>query len=264
MSLCRPRPLALLLAVLLMSAMANHAARAAEPRSELAQVVGLLGYGGGIHQFKNYILRGQSHYRIAALDSFDRARLIVATLARNELFDAGERASLQALDDVIDDYQQALQKAANLHRESLSAELIDRLVLVEDDEALAGLERLRSRWVWSDFEEMEYRLGYGHAIHDFKNFVMRGHQRHYTGALEQLLAVESLIASQLATDRLAEEHREALGRLDRVVRGYLDYLPLIDKFHNMQRPVQQIDLAVKVNDGPGIEGLSTLRRPVGE
>ena len=41
--------------------------------------------------------------------------------------------------------------------------------------------------------------------------------------------------------------------------SYRDYLPLVDKLHAMQRPVRQIDLAVKVNDDPGIAGLAQLR-----
>jgi methyl-accepting chemotaxis protein len=136
-------------------------------------------------------------------------------------------------------------------------------VLIDDSAAVIALEALRARWQWNDFEEMEYLLGYGQAIHNFKNFVLRGHERYDAEALEQLLAVDALIATQLAAEGVDDGDRVSLEQLERVVHGYRDYLPLVDKLHAMQRPVRQIDLAVKVNDDPGIAGLAQLRKAGG-
>jgi methyl-accepting chemotaxis protein len=250
----------LLFAVLVLPALAVNAAT---PRDDVAQVIRLLGYGGGIHQFKNYVLRGHARYREAAAISFDKARTIIDRLSSSAELDAGDKAALDGLGGTVDAYIDALQRVTELRSERLTADLVDRLVLIDDASAVAALEALRARWQWSDFEEMEYQLGYGHAIHDFKNFVLRGQPRYHASALEHLLAVDALIANQLAVEGLGDGDRAALEKLERVVHGYRDYLPLVDKLHAMQRPVQQIDLAVKVNDGPGTTGLAQLRQPGG-
>jgi len=255
----RPFVAVLLFAVLSLPAFVAHAS----PRDDVAQVVRLIGYGGGIHYFKNYVLRGQPRYREAAAASFGEARTVIDRLSTSAEFDAGDKSALRSLGTIIDAYIDALQRVTELRRERLTADLVDRLVLIDDGDALAGLGVLRARWQWSDFEEMEYQLGYGHAIHNFKNFVLRDQSRYHAEALENLLSVDALIATQLAEEGLGDGDRAALEKLERVVHGYRDYLPLVDKLHAMQRPVQQVDLAVKVNDGPGTTGLAKLRQSGG-
>ena len=256
----RPFAVALLLAALILPALA---VAAPTPRADIAQVVRLLGYGGGIHHFKNYVLRGQPRYRDAAVAAFGQARSALERLAARVEITTADKAAVRTIDITVAAYADALQQVTALHREGLTADLVDRLVMIDDRAALAGFEVLRARWQWSAFEDMEYRLGYGHAIHDFKNFVLRGQERYHTGALENLLAVDALLATQLADARLEAGDRVALEQLERVVHGYRDYLPLVDKLHAMQRPVQQVDLAVKVNDGPGTAGLAKLRQSGG-
>jgi hypothetical protein len=235
----------------------------AGPREETAQMVRALGYGGAIHQFKNYLMRGEPRYREAADRSLAAAQGHLDALARSAELDAGDKAAVRDLKATVGAYQDALQRVTELRREGLTPDLVDRLVLIDDAAAVAALEALRANWQWSDFEEMEYRLGYGQAIDAFKNFVLRGQERYHAAALEHLLAVDALIATQLAADGVGDGDRAALERLERVVHGYRDYLPLVDKLHAMQRPVRQIDLAVKVNDGPGTAGLAQLRKAGG-
>jgi hypothetical protein len=213
----------------------------AGPREDVAHLVRALGYGGAIHQFKNYVMRSEPRYREATARSLAAAQGRLDALSRDAGLDAG----------------------ADLKREGLPPDQVDRLVLIDDSAAVIALEALRARWQWNDFEEMEYLLGYGQAIHNFKNFVLRGHERYDAEALEQLLAVDALIATQLAAEGVDDGDRVSLEQLERVVHGYRDYLPLVDKLHAMQRPVRQIDLAVKVNDDPGIAGLAQLRKAGG-
>lgn len=235
----------------------------AGPREDVAHLVRALGYGGAIHQFKNYVMRSEPRYREATARSLAAAQGRLDALSRDAGLDAGDKAAVRDLVTTVAAYQDALQQVADLKREGLPPDQVDRLVLIDDSAAVIALEALRARWQWNDFEEMEYLLGYGQAIHNFKNFVLRGHERYDAEALEQLLAVDALIATQLAAEGIDDGDRVSLEQLERVVHGYRDYLPLVDKLHAMQRPVRQIDLAVKVNDDPGIAGLAQLRKAGG-
>ena len=136
---------------------------------------------------------------------------------------------------------------------------IDRVVIVDDLPAIAGLQQLRKRWNWSPFEELEYQLGYGGAIHHFKNYVLRGADNYYTLALEKFLAIESLMGELLSRGNLTRQHRDDLAAIERTTHGYMEYLALIERLIRMQRPVQQIDLAVKINDGPAFNALTRIR-----
>jgi hypothetical protein len=157
-------------------------------------------------------------------------------------------------------YGAGLERIAQLRSKGWRLEDIDRAVAVDDSAAIAALDRLRSRWQWSDLEALEYQLGYGKGIHNFKNYVLRQQPRYHTQALESLLAVESLIVNQFNGDRLDVEQKAALAKIGRVAQSYRNYLVLVERLHAIQRTERQIDLAVKVNDEPAIMALTQLSR----
>ena len=106
---------------------------------------------------------------------------------------------------------------------------------------------------------MEFQLGYGGAIHHFKNYVLRANDVNHTAALERLLRVQSLLGEMISSPRFNEKQKRDLDAFERVSHAYLEYLPLIERLIRMQRPVAQIDLAVKVNDEPAYAALKSLR-----
>jgi len=244
-----------------------HEARAADPRDDLAQVVRLMGYGGGIHNFKNYVLRGRKEYQASAREDFTRILKIIARLERSaKLNSTKDQQALSVVKAVVESYDAALDRVTLLRNKGWRIEDIDRTVIIDDNPAKAGLDALRAKWTWSDFEEIEFQLGYGKAIHNFKNYALRGHESYHTEALENLLAVDSLIAGQLSQPDLIDpktllfrKHRDALEGVERVARAYRENLGLIERLIAMQRSVRQIDLAVKINDGPANAGLAHLR-----
>jgi hypothetical protein len=280
--------------VLMATSLAASDANASSARADVARLVRVLGYGAGIHHFKNYVLRGRESYHTAARLDFREALVIIDALSRGSEFDASDQQALAALRTTVAAYDAALDRVTELKAKGWRIEDIDRSVIIDDGPAKAGLDVLRAKWKWRDFEEMEFQLGYGKAIHDFKNYVLRGQERYHAGALETLLAAEALIASQLslpelttpeeAATRVVERRsdvdrddadavasareeavrgftrdRAALEAVERVARAYRNNLALIEKLLRMLRPVRQIDLAIKINDGPAVEGLTRLR-----
>jgi|GEM_PF-2052879 len=272
-----------------------HEAYAADPRHDLAQIVRLMGYGGGIHNFKNYVLRGRMEYQVSARKEFTQILEIIARLKPNtELNSTQDQQALRAIKAVVESYNAALDRVTELRDKEWRIEDIDRAVIIDDTAAKIGLNHLRNKWTWSDFEEIEFQLGYGNAIHNFKNYVLRGHESYHTEALKNLLAVDSLLAGGLSRAELINpqtvaeslvtrkgeispdtgeayddavkemthlfrEVRVALENVERVARAYRENLVLIERLIAMQRSVRQIDLAVKINDGPAMAGLAHLR-----
>ena len=232
---------------------------AADSRDDIAQVVRLLGYGGGIHNFKNYVLRGREEYHAAASQDFNEALSRLEGLKGLAEFSTQEQAAIDDVRVTIDAYRRGLDKITELRTKDWRLEDIDLVVVVDDTAAISALDLLRSKWQWNDLEEMEFQLGYGKGIHNFKNYVLRGQERYHTEALENFLAAESLITSQLAAPGLSDRREAALQTVNRVTRAYREYLPLIERLLAMMRNVEQLDLAVKVNDLPAFDALELLR-----
>lgn len=251
-----------LLSILVMTLMLAPfgVAQAASARAEVVSLVRALGYGAGIHHFKNYVLRGQPESHAAAKRSFTDALQILQRLENSPQLTAAEQPAVATLQAMIQGYRAGLERVAQLRSQGWRLEDIDRSVTVDDSSAINALDLLRGRWQWSDLEQIEYLLGYGKGIHNFKNYVLRQHPRYHTQALENLLAVESLIVNQFNTAQLSAEHKGALEKVGRVVQSYRNYLALVERLHAMQRTERQIDLAVKVNDRPALAGLAWLIR----
>ncbi len=275
-------------------ALSAPALQAGDIKDDLAEVVRQMGYGAGIHNFKNYVLRGRPEYHTDARSNFARTLEAVARLEKNAELNAAEQQSLAAVKFVVESYNAGLDQVTELRDKGWRIEDIDRAVIIDDTPAVKGLDSLRKRWTWSELEEIEFQLGYGKAIHNFKNYVVRGREQFHTEALENFLAVESLLASQLgqpefsmpqaaalslASDkdwvdradaaesdktveeitRMLRDDRTALEIVERTAHAYREHLDLIERLIAMQRSVRQIDLAVKINDGPAKSALFRLQ-----
>ena len=251
-------PALLLLALILMPVEAIHASSA---RAEVAKMVRLLGYGGAIHNFKNYVLRGdhREEYGSIAQAHFNGVLNIISGLDSNSQLNSKDRQALADIKKTVQAYLAGIQRIKELFEKGWRLEDIDRVVIVDDDPALEGLQWLRAKWQWSPIEQVEYQLGYGGGIHHFKNYVLRSSDAYYTHALENFLAVESLLAGILADTGLSQQQRVDLDAIERVSHAYMEYLVLVERLQRMQRPVRQIDLAVKVNDRLAQKALKKFR-----
>lgn len=278
----------------LTAALSAPSLQAGEIKDDLAEIVRQMGYGAGIHNFKNYVLRGRPEYQTDARANFARTLEIVARLEKNAELTGAEQQALAAVKLVVESYNAGLDQVTELRDKGWRIEDIDRAVIIDDTAAVKGLHSLRERWTWSELEEIEFQLGYGKAIHNFKNYVLRGREKYHTEALENFLATESLLSSQLgqpefstpqaaasslASDkgwvdradaaaydktvaeitRLLRDDRTALEILERTAHAYREHLDLIERLIAMQRSVRQIDLAVKINDGPAKSALVRLQ-----
>lgn len=125
--------------------------------SELHRAVG---YGGFIHNFKNYVLRKDSE--LLSRLSQDIERIDTALLRYSKLpLSSVEKRSLAIISDVLGQYRANLTIAEKAIRVGLSSGEIDRQVRVNDEAALQAFRALQQeayRYNYSISSEMNQRI----------------------------------------------------------------------------------------------------------
>ncbi|MBL6934790.1 MAG: PAS domain S-box protein [Alphaproteobacteria bacterium] len=121
----------------------------------LSRIRGSMGYGGFIHDFKNYVLRqDEPRYKKVAADltAVDRALHDYRDTFSDSLHDhdhgLGEEESraLQALEEVVDQYRSKLAVARESVALGRTPNQTDPLVAVDDGPALAAITTLERLW----------------------------------------------------------------------------------------------------------------------
>ena len=111
-------------------------------QQHLSRIRSLMGYGGGIHAFKNYVLRGEQGY----FDSYqERADEILATVSAyrsSGSLSPVEEDSLKRVEELTEVYRDAIQRTRQLLKEGKTVEEIDRAVKIDDGPYLEALSAL--------------------------------------------------------------------------------------------------------------------------
>ena len=113
----------------------------------ISSIRGYMGYGGIIHNFKNYVLRRDESYVERAEEQVRQFNAVVE-LYLSQTADERERQALFALKSTIDEYAKNFAVAREGVRLRLTIAEVDTLVRVDDraaEQALADLEE-----VWTD------------------------------------------------------------------------------------------------------------------
>ncbi len=105
---------------------------------------GYFGYGGIIHHFKNYVLRGDAKYLERFVVSTKDLAVSIKEL-KIYIKSKDELAALATIEKTIDEYQAKTALVTLLHAKKASIPAIDKLVYVEDDPAFAAMKLLTTR-----------------------------------------------------------------------------------------------------------------------
>ena len=96
-----------------------------------------IGYGGLIHNYKNYVLRGAETFRLAAIDNHREA---IATLARLSALSPGmDGSEFDAVRRTLDAYRANLDVIADAHANGIDVREIERLTSVDGRRAIIVL-----------------------------------------------------------------------------------------------------------------------------
>jgi len=118
----------------------------ADPRGIwISEIRGYFGYGGMIHNFKNYVLRHDEKYAITLRI---QTELLLQTIDAFQKADPAEleRDALIRIRRVVDEYSENIDKITLGIEQGLTAEEIDQVVRVDDTDALNALMVLERNW----------------------------------------------------------------------------------------------------------------------
>jgi hypothetical protein len=201
----------------------------------MTEVVGNLGFGGMIHAFKNYLLRGGDEMRV-----FDRSSgAILSNLGKLERqLGPDYEDEVDAIRSVVEEYRAQTVIVRDIRSLDSDVEGIDAVVKVDDTRAARAMADLNHRVIdggpdtrWTTLFALCTALGYDGFIHHFKNFVLRKTPEYEAAARESADAAMAAIdryrsfevsrSEAIALDTLAATVRDFRANID-VAREMID------------------------------------------
>ncbi|MBF0358042.1 MAG: hypothetical protein HQL70_05495 [Magnetococcales bacterium] len=101
------------------------------------------GYGGAIHNFKNYLIRNQEKYRMHSENQFKDILISIEYYRDVPNLGNHEKKALEDIVMVVSNYQKQLGVIMHMHGEKASINAIDQIVKVDDLPAIMALRTLQ-------------------------------------------------------------------------------------------------------------------------
>src|SRR6056297_1728286 len=168
----------------------------------ISSLRGYLGYGGIIHNFKNYVIRKDESYRTRMMDQLTQFDAVMASYLAEPLPEA-ERRALKTIRATIEDYRARIEIADRAMAGNWPAERTDRLVRVDDTEAILALRNLEMLWMDSRARSTERII----------SAVMRGETLIGYGFLAMMLLVAAALSIAFLIAFLIRDMRSTNARL---------------------------------------------------
>ena len=105
--------------------------------------------------------------------------------------------------------------------------------------------------------EIREEIGYGGLIHNFKNYVLRGHPDYLAKTQQNVEQINGLL-QRLQDFPLIQEEKDAIEKIQNVVNQYHDNLNVIQAEIERKTTLKDIDELVRVDDAPALSGLQSL------
>ena len=110
----------------------------------ILKVESLLGYGGLIHQFKNYLLRQDRRYLKNFSKQFLEFEKTVEQFKKLSTLSAQDRKDIQTIESSMENYNNAIKNISLLISRKQSIQQIDQSVKISDKKAIEALHRLKN------------------------------------------------------------------------------------------------------------------------
>ncbi len=119
---------------------------AAQRQKLLMAIKADMGFGGGIHNFKNFVLRGADKYYPRIRKNFGGALETIGQYRQLHDLTPEEAAALDKIAGVASAYLNNAEKIQPMIREGASPEQVDKVVKINDGPALEGFKTLDERY----------------------------------------------------------------------------------------------------------------------
>ncbi|MHA1568387.1 MAG: HAMP domain-containing protein, partial [Alphaproteobacteria bacterium] len=227
-----------------------------------------LGYGGMIHQFKNYVLR-QDKPRIRKILNAAGGSLAALNQYEATGVDDHEARAIKDIRGVIELYVNNMEMVQGLAEGGGSASSIDKSVKISDKPALKGIATLMNTIVAARksgegantkteiLSTLRSALGYGGMIHNFKNYVLRQDNPRIAKVRKGLAGATAAVAAYRKLGVNPEEGK-ALKDIAGVISSYKTNLGVAAGLAKEGKTPEQIDKTVKIDDKPALRGMTRL------
>jgi methyl-accepting chemotaxis protein len=108
----------------------------------VSQMKELVGYGGLIHNFKNYVIRGDQRYAQKVLNQYKELIKLVAQYKALSNVSSSEIKLLNKVVSVFTKYNDGLVKVVKATKQNMSVRKLDKIVKVSDTPAINALNKL--------------------------------------------------------------------------------------------------------------------------
>ena len=121
-----------------------YASGTGEKQLDLQNLNGFMGYGGMIHQFKNYVLR-QDEKRIAKIRANSKLALDTISSLKNRGVTKQENAALDTIAETIRKYENAAEVARKMVVLGKNPQEIDAVIKIDDRPALEAVKVMKKQ-----------------------------------------------------------------------------------------------------------------------
>ena len=108
--------------------------------------------------------------------------------------------------------------------------------------------------------QMKEQVGYGGIIHNFKNYVIRGHSKYEPKIVNQYYQLSQHLDEYKALGNISEEEIQLINNIKSVFTKYYNGVKEVKKAIKNGTPIKELDKVVKVSDGPAIKALNKLSK----
>jgi diguanylate cyclase (GGDEF)-like protein len=247
---------------------AQHAEKARLETSLRAK----FGYGGMIHDFKNYILRKDFSGFVRLQKSMGATQSIVKQYSALSSSQA-EKLALEDIKQTLDKYEVSIELIRDEIKNSKTSTEIDQLVKINDQFALRGLEVLRKEIIseYSFYNQaiqkpviaakIRSELGYGGMIHAFKNYVLRHDKKYLEKSSQSIDKLMSLIELYKQQDPTLGE-KTSLDDISNTLLKYREKLTVVTNKIKQGEIAEKIDQEIRISDRLSLRGLDTLEQDI--
>ncbi|MCJ8325440.1 MAG: HAMP domain-containing protein [Rhizobiales bacterium] len=198
-----------------------------------------IGYGGMIQYFKTYMLRKESKYIALFQGSIGSANAALNQYERSGITEQ-ELALLTEVRTIVRQYSQKFNIAAAFVKMSKAATEIDAIAKVDDPVAVNAIAKLQEiSWALSHTDgattrlellaQMRQTMGFGGAIHNFKDYLIRQENKYATATETSLVKMTEYI-DKYKQFNLTEVELKSIDTVEKTVAKYVDKLA---RAHNL-------------------------------
>ena len=108
----------------------------------ISEIKELVGYGGMIHNFKNYVIRGNTKYSKKFNIQYNKLLLLITQYKKSNTVTQKELELLNNLKDVFTTYKNGLPHVIYASKHNMMVKKLDKIVKVNDGPAIKSLEIL--------------------------------------------------------------------------------------------------------------------------